>query len=90
MRDRKLMGVQHLTGSLDLGEFGESSVLTLTIRQVTNQRMSNMLEVHPHLVGPAGVQYGFNQCRCVECLEHGETRPGAAPAIFRYRHAFAV
>jgi hypothetical protein len=82
--------VQHLAGCGVVGEFFEVMILSVAVDKITDQRVTNKLEVHPHLVSAASVYVYFGQSRATEAFEHTIGGARIAAEILHNRHAFSV
>src|SRR5688572_10357300 len=89
MNEGKLTCMKHLTSGDIARHFLQPLVLASAIRFITDERISEMLEMDADLVGPARVKQSFDERGTAQPFQNSVRSQGGAPAI-NHRHAFAM
>src|SRR5437762_9425365 len=74
--------VQHLSR--------KSCSVFLTVNLVAKNWMAKMLKMNPHLVGPAAVQFAFDQAHLIRRAQNTIFRLRRAPAPRPSRHPLSI
>src|ERR1035441_8184284 len=90
MDESQPAGMQHLPGCGVAGQLRHALVLPVAVGRVAHERKAEELEVHPDLVGAAGVQDRLDKRRPLQPLQHAIVRPRLASDVVVHGHALAV
>lgn len=62
--------MQHLPGRAVVSQFFQSLILPLTVREITDERKTEVLKMNPDLVRAAGMEHRLSQGRPIQPFEH--------------------
>ena len=91
MRETQFRGVEHLPRCIVAGPVHQLGILSPGIGPIADERIAEVLEMHPDLMGSTGVKPGFGQGRVCHPLQNAVigVRCFAIPVVQR-GHPFAM
>ena len=90
MGERQLKRVQHLARRLITSQLLQAQVLAVAIGGVAHDREAQELEVHPELMGAAGVQQRFDQGGASQPFHHAVTGPRGPAGVVVHSHPLSM